>query len=288
MTTPDPTTTLKSPTTLHQSGFGRGMIGEGRRLWASRYVVREFVVTTLRVQYQQSVLGFLWSLLNPLLMLLVLAVVFDQLINRAPPGGSPPIPHYAVFLLCGVVPWQFFSAAINSGSMSLIARQDLIRKIGIHLLVFPASAVGVAMVNFVLALTAIFILMTFFGAQLTEHIVLVPLGILWLTIFTFGCVLIAMTLTTFYRDFQHIIGVVLQAGYFMTPIFYKPDMVPRIEPIINANPMTWMLAYFRHGLWENTWPDPITFWSAPAIALAALLIGYVVYKRNEAAFVFRL
>jgi ABC-type polysaccharide/polyol phosphate export permease len=254
---------------------------DAARLNAGRFVVHNLVSSALRVRYQRSALGFLWTLLHPLLLLTVLSIVFSRVLQLG-------MDHYPVFLFAGLVPWQFFHASLTAGSLCLITNQQIIRKTGVQLLLFPLSAVLIAALNMLLAMTAMLLLLTFFGARLSVHAVLVPVGVGYLFVFTFGLVLVSMSLTTFFRDFEHILTVLLQALYFLTPVFYSAQQVPQQAAWLKFNPLASILAFFQFGFYYHTWPPPQTWLTATGAAGGALIVGYAVYKRLEYEYIFRL
>jgi len=244
-------------------------------------IIREFVSTTLRVRYQTSVLGFLWTLVHPLLILIILSFVFSTIMRFE-------MDHYPVFLFSGLLPWQFFAVSISTASISLLTNQGLVRKIRIYPMVFPVSTVIVAAVNMLFAMVAMFILLMFLGASISVHLVLLPVGVAFLLVFTMGVALIAMTLTTYFRDFEHIIGVFLQGLFFASPVIYPASAVPKLAPLLAMNPLSWFLAFFHHALYLHTWPSPRLWLVASAVSVVTLLIGYLVYKEHEHKYIFRL
>ena len=252
-----------------------------RSVYTYRFVLRNLVTTQLKIRYQRSALGFLWTLLNPIMMLSVLALVFSQVMRM-------DLGKYAVYLFSGLVPWQFFAAAVLNGSRSLITHEVLVKKVNVKKLVFPLSDVAVAAVNMVFALTAMFILFQFLGARVHVQLVLLPAGLFFMAMFTFGIVLLQMTLVTYFRDFGHITGVLLQAFYFACPIIYPPEMVGRLQTILEFNPMTHLLRFFQCAIYYGTWPDPRTWLAAALSGLVSLVGGYLIYKRFERDYVFRL
>ncbi len=259
----------------------RCILEEIRQLTAAAPIIREFVSTTLRVRYHGSALGFLWTLVHPLLILIVLSIVFSMIVRFE-------MDHYPVFLFSGLLPWQFFAAAVSTSSTSLLTNQGLIRKVPICPMVFPLFSVTVAAVNMLFAMVAMFILLMFLGASISVHLVLLPVGVAFLLIFTLGVALIAMTLTTYFRDFEHIISVFLQALFFASPIIYPASAVPKLAPLLDLNPLSWFLAFFHHALYLHTWPSPRLWIVASVVSVVTLLIGYLVYKEHEHKFIFRL
>jgi ABC-2 type transport system permease protein/lipopolysaccharide transport system permease protein len=259
------------------------MIAEDvRELIRSRYILRNLVSSQLKVRYRRSALGFLWALLHPVLMLTVLATVFSKIMRL-------PIEDYALYLFSGLIPWQFFAASIENGSRSLIDSEFLIRKVRVHKMVFPLACVTVAAVNMVFAFVALFVLFQFLGGSIHPQLVLVPVGVALLGLFAFGASLIVMTLLVWFRDTEHMIGVLLQALYFVSPILYQPNLLgERAVALIAWNPLTHFLAFFHAAVYDGVWPAAGTWIGAGLWTIAALGIGYTVYKANEHEYIFRL
>jgi ABC-2 type transport system permease protein/lipopolysaccharide transport system permease protein len=254
-----------------------------RDLHKSRHVVWNFVTGQLKIRYQRSALGFLWTLLNPILMMTVLTLVFSQVLR-----WDKPITDYALYLFSGMIPWQFFAACVDNGSRSLICNEHLIRKVPVQKMIFPLSDVLVAGANMIFAMIALSILAQLFGAQLHVQLVLLPVGLLLLGMFAYGTTLVAMTLVVRFRDFEHMLGVFLQAFYFMCPILYPPQMVERYRPLLQLNPMTHILGFFQGAIYDGTWPSGWSWLAAWASAVGMLVIGYVIYKWYEDEYIFRL
>jgi len=263
-----------------------------RELSFGRYVIEQFVTSVLKVRYQNSVLGLLWTLLHPLMMLTVLSVVFSRLLKY-------PMDRFSVFLFAGLLPWQFFQAAIGNASVALIRQQGLIRKINVNLMLFPVSEIAIAATHMAFAFVAMFVIMLGFGllgtehvgAQLSVHLVVVPVGLVLLWIFTLGASLVLMTLTTFFRDMEHIVSVALQAMYFATPIFYPVEAVANsrsLTLLMYANPLRWIFEFFHAGIYYHRWPQAEAWVVAPCAAVGMLIFGYAIYKRHEHEFIFRL
>ncbi len=259
------------------------MVEDVRLLYRYRAVIHSLVVTQLRMRYQRSALGVLWTLLNPLLLLSVQAFVFSQVlgINTA---------DYALYLFTGLVFWQFFSAGIESASRSLIANEGLIRRVAAPALVFPVSDVIVAMANAGFSLVALAILFLWAHAPIGSSIVLLVPGILLSAAFTLGGGLITMTLVTFYRDFMHIISVALLAAYFATPILYPEALAGRRAVFLKYNPLSNYVTFFHDALLTArvithdpsrvgvVWPDAWTWTFGTLSAIVTLGVGYTIFQ----------
>jgi len=251
------------------------------RLRESRFVLGNLVSSALKTRYQRSALGFLWTLLHPALILAVLAIVFSQVIGRS-------VERFPVYLFSGLIPYQFLSDALTNGGRSLVIHEGLAKRVPVQTLAFPLSAVLVALANMLFAMTAMFLVLQFLGARFTVQLVLLPVAILLMGLFTLGATLIAMTLVTYCRDFEHILSVLLRALWFGSPILFQPHQLGKYEVVMAFNPLTYFLQLFRCALYDATWPDRTTLLVSVASAGAMFAFGYAVYKRHERDYIFRL
>ena len=247
------------------------------RFWP---VVQNMVVQELRVRYQRSFLGFVWSLLNPIMMMVILSWVFSHIIKG--------IDNYALFLFAGMVPWSFLTISLNDCAFSIIQNEGLIRKIYLPKMVFPLVRVLIALVTFVLSLVALFLLLWPLGARPSPAMLFLPLAILLLATFTLGLGLIAATLNTFYRDCGHLIAVFLQAWYFATPILFPIEQFENAQWRLRLNPAFYFIEIFHDILYSGRWPRLGLVATAAVIAVMTLGIGYGIFKSQEDKMVFRL
>lgn len=259
------------------------MVGEDLRvLYRSRFILSNLVSTQLKVRYRRSTLGFLWALLNPVLMIGVLSFVFSRIMRL-------DIEDYALWIFSGLIPYQFFSACILNGSRSLLDNEFLIRKVRAQKLIFPLACVTVAAVNMMFAFGALFVLFQFLGGSIHVQLVLLPVGVLLLGLFAFGASLAVMTLLVWFRDTEHMVGVLLHALYFASPILYQPKVMgEKVALLLEWNPLTHFLAFFHAAVYYGTWPSSATWMAAVLWTLGALAVGYAVYKANEHEYIFRL
>jgi ABC-2 type transport system permease protein/lipopolysaccharide transport system permease protein len=249
------------------------------RFWP---VVQNMVVQELHVRYQRSILGFFWTLLNPLLMLATLSVVFSQLVGT-------PDERYPLFLLAGMVPWGLLSVSLNDSAQCIIANEGLIRKIYVPKLVFPLSRVLIALVTFVFSLGAMFLLLLPLGARPSWSMLALPVIIGLFAIFTLGLSLIVATANTFFRDCGHLISVFLQAWYFVTPILYPASRFPEGRRwLFGLNPAYYFIELFHEVLYSGRWPGWGLWSTAAAIAAVSQGVGYAIFKSHEDKMVFRL
>lgn len=250
-----------------------------RRFWP---VVQNMVVQDLRVRYQRSVLGFFWTLLNPILMMVVMTVVFANLLGRGDWKA------YAIYLFSGQLPWTLLATSLNDCAFSMINNENLIRKIYVPKLIFPLNRVLFNLVTFLLSLVALFLLLIPMGARLTWPLLLLPVSIALFAMFVFGIGLFLSVFNTFYRDCGHLIGVLLQAWFFTTPILYEADTYKSQPWFLTLNPAYAFIRQFHMIIRDGVWPDGATLLTAMCLAVVSLGIGYATYKSHEDKLVFRL
>jgi ABC-type polysaccharide/polyol phosphate export permease len=285
-------------TPRRERGSGRtaGFSAIGRDLEAlvrSRYLIQNLVSTQLKLRYNRTILGICWTLVNPLLLMAVQAIAFSQILRM-------DIRTYALYLLSGLILWHFFSNAIEQSSRTLIANEGLIRVVPTPKFVFPLSDVIVSLVHSGFALLAFFVLVPICGGSFHRQLLVLPAGIVLLAIFTFGLALVTMTLMTMFRDFAHIIGVLMSAWYFASPIMYPADLISRFRFLLVLNPLSYYLEFFHEalspmrtmtdapGALDSVWPSVMTWIVATLCSVSSLAIGYWTYKRFEHEYVFHL
>jgi len=256
------------------------LVDDRRQLARFWPVIQNMVVQELRVRYQRSIMGFFWTLLNPLLMMVILSWVFSQLVKN--------VENYPLFLFAGMVPWSFLSISLNECAVCIINNEGLIRKIYLPKLIFPLTRVLTSLVTFVFSLGALFLLLWPLGARPAPSMLLLPLAIALLVIFTLGLGLIVATANTFYRDCGHLITVFLQAWYFATPILYPIETFENAQWRLRLNPAFYFIELFHDVLYAGRWPRLGLVAAAAVIAAASLGIGYAIFKSQEDKMVFRL
>lgn len=239
-----------------------------------RGLIRNLVAKDLKVRYKNSVLGFFWSLLNPLLMMIVFTFVFTQLLDQQ-------IPDFPVFVLAALLPWQWTSTAIAGGTATLVDNSSLITKVYFPRLLLPVAVVLSTMVNFILALPALVLMMLVFGIEFTPWLLYIPVIIAVQAIFLTGLLFILSPLHVYFRDTLVLVEVGLMAWFFMTPIFYPieavvPDLVSWMYRI---NPMAAIVAEYRTIIYYGGVPDPLFMGRTGVTALAIMVIGYILFTR---------
>lgn len=249
-----------------------------KRFWA---VVQNMVVQDLRVRYQRSMLGFFWTLVNPILMMATLTVVFSQLMHTE-------WQKYVIYLFAGMVPWTLLSGSLNDCAFCIIQNESLIRKIYLPKLIFPLTRVLINLTTFVLSLGALFLLLAPMGAKFSLPMLMLPLAIALFTTFTLGLGLLVATMNTFFRDCSHLVTVFLQAWYFATPILYEATQFGSSSWLLSLNPAYPFIRLFQVIIRDGQWPNLGMISVAAAVATASLGVGYAAFKCYENKLVFRL
>lgn len=247
-----------------------------------KFALVSFVVNNLRRRYRRSVLGFAWSLLNPLLTMVVMSVVFSLLFHSKPRD-------FAMFLFTGLLPWMFITESITTGSISIVSSEHYLKKVYIPKMFFPLVAVGTESVNFCLSLISMIALGTFLGMRIGPTALLAPFAILLLTLFNFSASLLLAIGTVYFRDLTHIIKIVLNAAFYLVPILYPLDRIPaNFRPLFLLNPLYYFINLFRLTITERQMPSLVD-WAIPiATVLVTFLVASLVLMKTEKDLIYRL
>lgn len=252
------------------------MIAQAAELIRYRSLVFNLVSKDLKVRYKNSVLGFMWSLLNPLLMMLVFTFVFTQLI-----GVVGTIENFPVFVLIGLLAWNWTATSVAAGTKAITDNAPLINKVYFPRMLLPVSVVLSHMIHYILALPVLFVFMGIYGMSFSPWLVYLPVIIMVQTIFLIALVLILSALHVYFRDTIVLVEVGLTAWFFMTPIFYRvEDVVPDlVQWMYWLNPMASIIAELHTVLYYGSVPDPLFMARTLVTALVLLAIGYVLFSR---------
>jgi ABC-type polysaccharide/polyol phosphate export permease len=247
-------------------------------------VLQNMVTQELRIRYHRSVLGFLWTLINPILMMATLTMVFSQMF-----GTDGDWKQFAIYLFAGQVPWSLFAGCLTDCSTCIVNNEGLIRKIYLPKLIFPLAKVLLNLTTFILSLAALYVLLYLLGPRISPAMLLLPVVIALFATFALGLGLILAVMNTFFRDTGHLVGVVLQAWYFATPIIYGHDKLsPATLTRCWFNPAFPFIRMFQLIIRDGQWPTLTLFLAATGIASVSLGIGYVTFKAHENKLVYRL
>jgi lipopolysaccharide transport system permease protein len=258
-------------------------------LWQYRELLYNLTVRDVKVRYKNSVLGIAWSLLNPILMMLVFTLVYTVMI------GQSDRRDYAALVLCGLLPWNFFSGSVMGGVGSVVNNGHLIKKVYFPRAVLPTSIMLSNLVNFLVALPVYFVLAGLLGVQFTPYVLFLPVVLLVEMIFILGMSLLLSALNVFYRDVQQIMEVVILAWFFMTPVFWDVALLPESRVVLGVevpvqrltyilNPMASIIATYRDILYYGQ-PIAWDFFLRTALTVViVLLIGFFVFNRLKGRF----
>jgi len=255
-----------------------------KTLFSYRELLLSLTKKELKVKYRGSVLGFFWSLLNPILTMLVYSFVFSIVLRAG-------IKEFAIFLICVLLPFNFLSNSVNYGTGSIIGNSNLVNKIYFPREILPLSIVLANLFNFLLELVAMFIVLGILGYHFYIYLYLLPVVIFVQFFLVVGMTLLVSALNVFFRDLQHLITIIMMVWFFGTPVIYPLSMVPeRFQFIIKLNPMTIYAAYYRNIFYFVKYPEGAGFPSvietltALGITILIFFIGYFVFKRLEPRF----
>jgi lipopolysaccharide transport system permease protein len=251
-----------------------------RAAWGYRDLLRHLVLRDLRHKYKGSSLGFVWSLLHPLLMAAVYSVAFRFIT----PNG---IAHFPVFLLSGLLPWMFFSASLGSAVGSIVDNSALVRKVAFPRLILPLAAVASQLVQFLLMYTVIVPLMAVFGVGSSPALLaLVPL-ILLQVLFTAGLALALATVHVYARDTRHLLEVGLQVWFWITPIVYSAALLPLprlLTRVLQWNPMAHFITGYQNIIVNHATPPLLAFALLTVVAAGSALAGWLIFARYQRRF----
>lgn len=256
------------------------MIEHLKNLYHARELLQAWTWRIVRVRYQQSLLGGLWAIVQPLATVAIFSIVFTRFV-RIDTGGVP----YVLFSFATVAPWSLFSGAFSDCVVSLVQNMNLVTKIYFPREVLPIAAMLARLVDFGIAFALLVILMLYFQAPFAGAIWLyLPVLIVIQLALALGLGLIGAALNVFYRDVSHIIPLGLQIWMYASPIIYPVSMVPADwRPFYYLNPMVGVVESYRAILLYGSAPNPDLVYSA-AVAISMLVLGYWFFKRVELQF----
>lgn len=247
------------------------------QLYRYRDLIAALVARELKVRYRRSVIGFAWTMLQPLLMMLVLQVVFSAIFAFRLPYGN-----YVVYALAGILFWNFFSQSIVASMNSLKSNAGLLKKLPIPKEVFPLATVIGGVVNLVFALIPLFLILLVTGHSFTPALLFLPVAILLAAAFTLGAGLLLSPLAVFFSDVVELVGVLLSVLMYLTPVFYPMEILPeRFRWLVRFNPVRSILEVFRDPIYQGEVP-PLSHLSVSAgIAVLALVLGAFIFRKTS-------
>jgi ABC-2 type transport system permease protein len=244
-------------------------------IYRYRDLVLALVARELKVRYRRSAIGFTWTMLQPLLMMLVLQVVFSALFRFQ-------LANYPVYAMAGILFWNFFSQSVVASMNSLRGNAMLLKKVPVPKAVFPIATVASGVINLAFALVPLLLILVITGHPLTPALLFLPVAILLAALFTLGAGLLLSPLSIFFNDIVEMITVILSVLMYLTPIFYPKEIVPeRMRWIVRFNPLRSILEVFRDPIYYGKVPPLSHLTVSCLIVLIALGIGAWAFRKSS-------
>lgn len=245
-----------------------------------RELIWALAIKELKIRYKRSVLGFMWALLNPAFMMLVLTLVFSTIMRIA-------LPHYAIFLLSVLLPWTFFAQTLSYAVESIVSNGDLIKKVAVPKLVFPMAALVSNLINLFLSLIPLALLVPILRHPFYWTWIYLPVPMLALAIFTLGATFFFAAANVYYRDVAHILQVVLSAWFYVTPIIYPLDLLPaKYQWLFKLNPIIYVINGFRLSVYYGQLPHLQSIAASFVCGFISLIIGFGIFRKHQNNFVY--
>lgn len=243
------------------------------------FLIRQLVSRDFKTKYKRSALGMAWSFLNPLLTMSVQYVVFSTLFQS-------DIPNYPVYLLSGIVFFNFFSEAVSMGMTSITGNASLIKKVYMPKYIYPVSRILSSLVNFALAIIPLLLVMLITGTAFTPALLLLIFDMLCLLGFVTGMSLLLTTAMTFFQDTQFLWGVVSMMWMYLTPLFYPESIIPaQFLTVYHMNPMYQYITFARICIIDGVSPEPMAYLWCILSSVVVLGLGILTFKRHQDKFV---
>lgn len=243
------------------------------------YLLTILVRRDVKNKYKGSVLGVLWSLLYPLLHMTVLTIVFSTLFNRT-------IENFPVYLLCGALLFNFFSTSTSVAMRSVLSSANLISKVYVPKYIITLSKIISGFIFFLISLIVLVIIMLLTKAAITMNILYVPIYLVSLFVFCSGVSLILATVTVFFRDIEHLYGVIITILMYASAIFYPADIIPdKYKIILTINPVYQYIKGFRDVVYYGISPEPYNLLICAVLAIVSIVIGVIVFEKNQDKFI---
>ena len=232
----------------------------------------------VRGKYKGSFLGILWSFINPLLSVLVYAIVFHYIMRFK-------IEHYLIYLIAGIIPWNFFTTALNTGMNSILFNADIIKKVYFPRIILPISSVSSCLINFLISCIIVVVFAFFSGVGISIYLLLFPIIALIQYVFTLGVVFILSAIEIYVRDIEHIINFFVSMLFYVTPILYTTDYVPeQFKIILRINPMSYIIEAYHSIFYYKTLPNMCDLSIILILSIVVFFLGYKIFDKLQRGF----
>ncbi len=248
---------------------------------AYKNLLKELVRRDVKTKYRRSVLGMLWSVLNPLGMMIIMSIVFSHVFRSN-------IENFPVYLMCGQVIFNFYNEASTVAMSSVLGNASLIKKVYVPKYLFPVSKVCSCFVNLVTSFIALVIVIVATGTKLSWTALLVFIPVIYVFVFSLGMGLMLSALVVTFRDLQHLYGILITAWMYMTPIFYPVDMLPEwVADLVRLNPLANFIEMFRDVILYNVVPSGILQAKCIVSCVVALGLGFWIFYKQQDTFILK-
>lgn len=246
-----------------------------KKFWKYKGLLNELVIRDIKTKYRRSFLGYAWSILNPLLMMMVVTTVFSYMFRFN-------IENYPIYLLTGQLIYNFFSESTSFAMSSILSNSSLIKKVYVPKYIFPLAKVISSFVNLIFALTAIFIVIIFTGTKIKITMLLIPIPLLYTLLFCIGIGLIMSVSVVYFRDMMHLYSVFLTILMYITPIFYPIEQLPTFAlNIVKLNPLYYIVEMLRKLVIYGQVPTLSENIICLSFGVCSLILGLIIFKNNQ-------
>lgn len=250
-----------------------------KTLWSFRHFVVTSIWGELKGRFARSKLGLLWSVLHPLAQATIFAVVLSEVLG-AKLGNIDNKAAYPIYLVAGLAGWNLFTEILNRCLTIFVEYSDTLKKIAFPRLCLPLIIWGTAMINHILLVIAAAVVFAFLGHYPSASWLFLPIGMLLVSIFAFGLGVFLGILNVFTRDVAHFFGIVLQIWFWLTPIIYSRDIIPKhLQSLIEINPMTALVGIYQNVMLYQRWPDIQLLVYPSALAIFFFILSFIVFRR---------
>ncbi|MGI1690927.1 ABC transporter permease [Thermoanaerobacter uzonensis] len=249
-----------------------------KELYEYREMLFSMVKKDLRTRYRGSFLGFLWTFINPLLQLIVYSIVFSTIMRIN-------IYNFAMFLFVALLPWIFFSTSITQSATIVIANSNLVKKIYFPRIILPISVALTGFINMIFGFVIVFVALFIFKFHLSASIVLLPVVMINELLFVIGLNIVFSALNVFFRDLEHILGIITMAWFYLTPIVFPINLVPeKYLKLFFLNPMTSIILPYRDILYYGLWPSKKSLLLVFLMSLCFDIFAFLLFDKLQKRF----
>ena len=243
-----------------------------------REFLKSNVKKDVRGKYKGSFLGILWSFINPLLSVLVYAIVFPYIMRIK-------VENYLIYLITGIIPWTFFTSSINMGITSVLSNANMIKKVYFPRIILPISTVTSCLVNFLISCIIILLFCLGSGLGISVNILLLPVVVIIQYVMLLGFTFILSAIEMYMRDIEHIVNFVLSMAFYVTPILYTPDIFPsKLSWVLKINPMAYLVNAYRSIFFYKEMPDLVSLGIVSIFSVIIFIIGYFIFEKLQKGF----